>query len=167
MSKYRLLLFIITVLPLIVLGGCATPATPAPADNGAVTYRTDTSTDAMNYTTYVNKELDLVMNILSSHIANGRQVAKGEYIAEDEIDAAAESLVYIADAIDSVDLLNPPAEYEDSRLAILRRMNNAADTVGAYRAALEEGRTEDIDEYVKLMEGDYIALSGVFNVMWE
>lgn len=160
---------LILLLPVLALFGCTQKpkAEALITDSGVVIYNTDDSTDAMNYVTYVNKELDLVMNILSSHMANGNSIAKGDYIVEDEIDAVTESLVLIDEAIESVDTLNPPEGYGNDRLAILRRMKNAENTLEAYKEALESGKTSSIGDYVKLMEGDYVSLSGYFNVFWE
>lgn len=160
---------LIILIPVLALSGCTQKpkAEALITDNGIVIYNTDDSTDAMNYVTYVNKEMDLVMNILSSHMANGNSISKGDYIIADEIDAVSESLVLVAEAIESVNTLNPPEVYENDRLAILRRMKNAENTLEAYKEVLEAGKTTSIGEYVKLMEGDYVSLSGYFNVFWE
>ena len=167
MSK-RMRIFVF-LLPVALLAGCSqkTGTEALLTDNGIVIYNSDDSTDAMNYVTYVNKELDLVMNVLSTHMANGDSISKGDYIVEDEIDAVDESLVLVAEAIESVNTLNPPEGYENDRLAILRRMKNAENTLEAYKKALEAGKTSSIGDYVKLMEGDYVTLSGYFDIFWE
>lgn len=166
--RHILALFVLSALACGLLTGCAESAKQKTdvTDEGIVIYDTDTATDSMNYTNYANKEIDLVMNILSTHIANADNVNKGKYIAFDELSAVIADRDKVAEAIDSVEGLNPPNQYEDDRDTILERLTNADGTLEAYQEALEDGET-DLQDYIDLMEGDYVALSGAFNLPWE
>lgn len=134
--------------------------------DGIVIYDTDTATDSLNYTNYVNKELGLVINILSSHITQADNLDKGKYIVKDEITALESDLDRVSEAIDSVEGLNPPNEYEDDREDILTRMVNAENTLKNYLEALNNPDI-NYDDYISLMEGDVAALTAVYNLPWE
>lgn len=166
--KHILIFLTLSALTIGLLTSCgdSTDQKTDITDEGVVIYDTDTATDSMNYTNYTNKEIDLVMNILSTHIANADNVNKGKYIASDELSALISDRDKVAEAIDSVEGLNPPNKYEDDRDTILERISNADGTLEAYQKALEDGET-DLQDYIDLMEGDYVALSGVFNLPWE
>lgn len=146
--------------------GASTDQKTAVTDEGIVIYDTDGPTDSMNYTNYMNKEINLVMNILSTHIANADNLAKGKYILEDELSAVIADRDKVAEAIDSIEGLNPPSQYEDDRTVTLERLVNADNTLEAYQTALEDGET-DLQDYIDLMEGDYVTLSSAFNLPWE
>lgn len=162
-------LLIIGALCLSILPGCHSEKevhyTVVPDDT--TVYFTEDSVDAYNYTMYVNKEITLVANILETHMAIGDSIQKGKYLAEDEIDSVRSDLDMVAEAIASVETLNPPRDYEDDRSAILSRMANAESSLSAYLEALEDSDTSAVGSAVDLMEGDYIALTGAFNLMWE
>jgi hypothetical protein len=173
MENIKIKSFIICGLFLSTL--CLTACSPAPTDNykkvdnsgNVVEYSTQDSIDPTNYTIYVNKELDLVMNILSTHISMGDNIIKGKYFAADELANVKSDLDMVAEAISSVEVLNPPTDYEDDRAAILRKMVNAQDTLNAYCEVLESGDLTNLQDCVDLMESEYISLSGSFNVQWE
>lgn len=151
----------------MILCGCASTTTEAVYNDDAVLYYSDDAVDPLNYVTYTNKEINLVMNELSIHIANADSLSKEEYVISDEIAAVNESLNLVQEAIDRVEHINPPSDYEDDRETILRRMTNAEDSLTLYLSALQENETENLSTYIDLMHGDYVSLSGSFNIMWE
>ena len=159
-------LVLLTLLALLSGCGSSTDQKTAVTDEGIVIYDTDGPTDSMNYTNYMNKEINLVMNILSTHIANADNLTKGKYILEDELSAVIADRDKVAEAIDSIEGLNPPSQYEDDRAVTLERLVNADNTLETYQAALEDGET-DLQDYIDLMEGDYVTLSSAFNLPWE
>lgn len=136
-------------------------------EDNTVTYNTDESTDSLNYTLYVNKEIAMVLNFLEGHMANALYVKDGKYPIEDEIDNVYESLDMIAEAINSVEVLNPPNKYEDDRSAILRRMANIQNTLTDYKADLEAADLSDIEAFVDIMSGDFASLKSYYNNQWE
>lgn len=137
-------------------------------DDGTIEYNTNDAVDPMNYTLYVNKELTAITNILSSHIANGDNVVKGKYLASGEAKTLEENLDMVQEAIDSVDTLRPPTDYEDDREAILTAMLTAQDSLTRYKDALNGEGSLSIEECVDLMEGDYITLTSKMHATyWE
>lgn len=160
-------LLILTLIPLSLAAGCSKPAkTPELTADGFVVYDTENSTDANNYTVYTNKEIILVMNILSAHMSNADNLNKDKYILDDELNAVIKDRDKVAEAIASVEGLNPPNDYEDDREAILERMVNADSTLEAYQDALENEET-DFQDYIDLMEGDFTSLSALCDLPWE
>lgn len=137
-------------------------------EDGTIKYNTDDEVDPMNYTIYVNKEITLMTNILSTHISNGDNVEKGKYLATDELKTVESDLDLVQEAIDSVDTLHPPTDYEDDREAILTAMVTAQDSLERYRDALNGEGAQTIKECIGLMEGDYATLTGKMQaVYWE
>lgn len=106
------------------------------------------------------------MNILTTHMANSTKVAKGKYPATDELATVKADLDKVQEAINTVNTLNPPNEYEDEREVMLTRLNNAKSTLEAYRDAVEDGVT-DLADYADLMESDHISLTAAFNLISE
>ena len=168
MQIHRIAISLLSFLLVFCLIGCgaSTDQKTAVTEEGIVIYDTDGPTDSMNYTNYVNKEINLVMNILTTHISNADNLVKGKYILEDELSAVISDRDKVAEAIDSVEGFNPPSQYEDDRAVVLERLVNVDNTLEAYQAALEDGETE-LQDYIDLMEGDYITLSSAFNLPWE
>lgn len=162
-TKSISIVFFIMMLPVIC--GCAPEKTVTDiTDSGIVIYNTDDSTDPLNYITYVNKEINAIMNTLSSHIGNGENLIHGRYVLNDEIENVKTSLNSINEAIEFVEGLNPPDGYSDDRESILRCMANAEETLKEYQQVLELHETTGIPDCIDLMQGDYTALSGVFSL---
>ena len=159
-----------TVVFIGMLTGCSTKKHSenyAKIDGSdTVEYNTNDSTDPQNYTTYVNKEINLVLNILETHVATGDHIIIGKAIINDEIKAVTADLDMVAEAIESVETLKPPTDYEDDRDTILQKLVNAQSSLSEYRSALSDN-SDDLQSAVDLMESDYISLSGSFNLPWE
>lgn len=166
---YKLFLF---TGALALLLGCTTACSSSDdnyqkIDDDTVQYSTDDAIDPANYTTYVNKELDLVMNILSTHVSVGDNIIKGKYSADDEAESVKADLDMVNEAIASVESLHPPTDYEDDRDAILAKMVNAKGALQAYYDILTSDSLDTLQDSVDLMESEYISLSGSFNLPWE
>ena len=159
--KYRLLCLLFTLL---LLSGCGAVQEQTSADDG---YTPDTATDALNYTTYVDKELGLVMNLLATHLGSSRTALASAALKANEMQSVSESLLLIVDAIDSVDTLRPPDEYEDLRNSILRRLEEAKEAITEYQSALETADADAVETAVTRMESAYVALTGAFTIMPE
>lgn len=167
MFKRKLCAAILCVSCAASMTACTSSSNYAKVDDNSVEYSTQTSLDPLNYTTYVNKEITLIMNILTTHIAVGDKIAKGSYIVADELTNLEADLDMVAEAVASVEVLNPPTDYEDDRESILRKMVNAQSSLQAYYDALDSDATANLQDYLDLMEVDYVALSGAFNLTWE
>lgn len=137
------------------------------AEDGIVLYNTDDAPDANNYTTYINKELTLVMNILRTHMTTAEDIVNDKALAADELKNLAGDIDLVEEAVESVETINPPLDYEDDREAILTKLANALDTLTSYQETLDDGGTDSLQDFIDLMESDYAALSGSFNLFWE
>ena len=156
---------LLTITVLLIITGCKQKNN---ADNsGLVKYNTQYPLSALEYTLITNKEIALVMNQLETHMSNGRSVIKGEYPIEDEIANAEHTLVMVREAIDSVDTLYPANGYEDDRLEILRRMENAYDSLENYREALDNNDMGLLEGLIAVMKADFTSLKAMFNNPWE
>lgn len=170
-NRVKLLCLVLaTTSSFLLLSAC----TKQPNDNYAkidsddvVQYTTDDALDPQNYTTYVNKELNLMMNLISSHVTSGDSLIKGNGVLADELASVKHSLDLAAEAITSVETLHPPKEYEDDRDTILQKMVNAKATMEAYRDTLEAEDTDSLRSIVDTLSSDYASLSGSFNMPWE
>lgn len=153
-----------------LLSGCAPVADGSyqKADQDtSVEYSTEYAQDVYNYTLNVNRELDLILNKLSTHTAIGNQIIRGKYIAEDEASTVEHDLDMVAEAIESVEFLNPPVGYEDDRDTILTQMVNAQSSLQAYLNILQSGDTSGLQDAVDMMEGDFVTITSAFNLPWE
>ena len=130
-------------------------------------YSTQYPLTALEYTIMTNKEIALVMNLLETHMSNGRNVVRSRYPIEDEIKNVEHSIIMVGEAIKSIDILYPARTYEDDRLEILRRMENALNSLENYKEALEGRDADMIQGLIHVMQGDFTALKGMFNIMWE
>ena len=165
MKKKILLLFVILAIAISV-SGCSKHFNTTPTDPAYVQYNAN-PVDALNYSLYTNKEITMVLNALESHTANALLVQKGSYPVADEIANLQTSLDMVGEAIESVELLAPPKDYDDERTDILRRMVNAQDTLKAYKTCLEKNELENIPRYIDMMSGDFASLKALFNNLWE
>lgn len=170
-NKIKIPVFCMVCLLLFaMLSGCGSdPKNYAQVQpDGTVRYDTDDAVDPMNYTLYVNKEITLITNILATHTGNGDNVIKGKYPAADESISVATDLDLVAEAIESVETMHPPTDYEDDREAILIAMLAAQDSLTNYKAALDGEADYDLRDCVELMEGDYVNLTGKMHATyWE
>lgn len=155
-----LLIFVLSIF----FSGCIAEK-PIVTEDGIQIQSDGQAPDAMNYTLYMNKEIALVMNILEEHMANALKVKNESYPIEDEIDNAKHSLVMVQEAVDSVCQIKAPNGYEEDGADILRRMQNAQNTLEGYYQALLDNNLADIPDYTELMEGDFASLKGIFNNM--
>ena len=156
----------VCVLFCMVLPGCVIPNTQQPGES-APQYNTQFPLTALEYTIITNKEIALVMNILETHMSNGRNVIRSRYPIEDEIKNAEHSLIMTGEAIKTIDTLYPAITYEDDRLEILRRMENALNSLENYKTALEGRDMEMTYGLIDVMQGDFVSLKGMFNIVWE
>ena len=156
----------ICILLFTVLSGCDITSIQQPSES-ASQYSTQFPLTALEYTIMTNKEIALVINLLETHMSNGRNVVRSRYPIEDEIRNVEHSLIMTGEAIKTIDTLYPAVTYEDDRLEILRRMENAQNSLENYKEALEGRDPELVQGLIGVMQGDFVALKGMFNIMWE
>lgn len=138
-------------------------------DPAKETYIMDYSLDAAGYCTYVNKEIDACTNQLTSLILLVDQVKDGEYPADDCLESAKYAVEIIEACYEQVDIMPPPVQYADTRVNVLRCMDNAKRDVESLidELSIPAINSENLETINSLMQGDYIALTAEFNVFYE
>lgn len=132
-------------------------------------YNMPYATDAAQYCLFMNKQISVVSNQLSSTIIIGNTVKNGEYPTEDAIASAEQSKNIIASARGEVEKMIPPERYEDSRLNTFRLMNNAEQDIQKYIDELKEKNinTLKIDSLLTVMQTDFTAITAESNSYYE
>ena len=152
-----LMLFMLTV----TLFGCTEPQI---VGSGQVAYTTEFAQSEMEYGVFLDKEIVPITNELTTQILLAKRVMAGSYPIQDAIDSAKASLEKIEECIAKVDTMNPPEQDESVRVAVLKSMQNCKDDIETYIKELESGKMDEakIEELRKIMQADYIALTGNF-----
>lgn len=151
---------------MFVTAGCS--ATKTLNSSTEPTYIMPESMDAMSYQLFINKEINACTNQLSTLMLLCDSYSDGTYPAEDLLEGANFSLGIINEAYDQVDIMTPAPQYEDTRENVLRMMNDAKYDVEQLIDYLSSGDNElNIYEITSLMQADFMALTGEFNVFYE
>ena len=119
---------------------------------------------------FLNKEITTVTNQLTTQMALADGVAHNSSYPIADAQASIESSIKIMDeCIENVDEVFPPADYYEDRENLLECMKNVKSTFEAYRDALKSQPidTAKIEELIKIMEGDYMAITAISNIYWE
>ncbi len=150
-------------ISLFLLGGCTKPQT---IETGKTMYSTQFEQSTMEYTIFLDKEITPITNALTTQILLIKHVVNDNYPLSDALDSAKSALDVISDCIEQVDTMNPPDSYEDLRVSVLKSMNNCKNDVETYIDELESGEIDKdrLDSLRKIMQADYIALTGDFQV---
>lgn len=120
--------------------------------------------DALNYCSYRNQRLTVVLNLLETHMANGTAVSNGERSPEEEVDLLRSSISTVTEAIAFMEKLAPPVNYERNREETLTQLSSALSTLLLYQQALQED-TSKVSDCVELMSQDFVSIKGLFNTI--
>jgi len=123
----------------------------------------DVALTSIEYNIIMGREGTAIMNLLETHMSNGRSVARGEYPLDREIGNVAYSIAKADEAITAVAILHIPEGMEDTAAEMIRRMHNARNSLELYQTDLLNNNLEAIGGRVNLMRGDFTALSGMQN----
>ena len=164
-DKKSIKIISLIIISSIVLAGCAEPKQ---VKDGTV-YTTEFPQSAMEYTIFIDKEIVTVTNELTTQILLSKFALQGTYPIEDAIDSAKNSIDIIQDCIDTVDTMNPTNGYDETRVRVLKQFANCKADIEAYLELLEEGNLTEsnINSVKALMQADYLALTGEFNVQYK
>lgn len=170
MNPKKVTAIALTTSLLFSLSGCGDNATTSKGNNAEMTtYNMSAALDAPQYSSFINKQIDAVMNQLSSMMAIGKEVAGGDYLAESAISTAKQSISIIESAMKEVDIMIPPKQYEDTRTNTLKLMESSKNNIEKFIKELNEPslNREKIYSLCSAMSGDFTALSSEFNVYYE
>lgn len=161
-SIRKTLLIIVSALLIVTAVACELPK----KDDPSVTYDTDVAYSPQMYTSYINKQIEPVTNALVSQMGLADKVCEYEYPVEDAIKSGKSAIELIDKSIKGVDNVLPPAQYMSLREDTLQALVNAKDTIETYVKELEQPNVNSarIKSCRDLMEGDFITLTGLFNV---
>lgn len=123
----------------------------------------DLALPSLDYQLTLAKEGMTIVNLLETHMNTARAVGRGEYPVEREILNLEASIRIADDAISAVAILNVPGDDEHNTAELLRRMNNARNSLELYQEDLVSGDLGAIGGRVNLMKSDFSAIVGMMN----
>jgi len=152
---------IITIILCIIFAISLTACIPHAAIERLSTPFGDLALPTLEYQMTLATEATAVLMILETHMTNGKNVERGEYPLERESGNVAHSLVMVEESIRAIAILHVPHDEEDNTTELLRRLNNARNSLELYHDDLIAGNTELISSRVNLMRGDFVSITGM------
>lgn len=157
MRKKAFLALMLT-LTIISSSGCQTEIKPADPKDGK--YATQTSMTSLEYALYMNKQITVFTNQLSTRMAvaaNHKDVQ-----SSNESYMTQQSIETLQDTLDEVAVTKPSKEKDDSREAVMTAMETAIEHLKSYKSDLDEGK--DISGYADEFQNDFNELTGLANL---
>lgn len=156
---------IVCSFTLVLLCGCVQHPWQKNADD--TIYSAQFPYSDVEYTMYVNRELDPVTNVLSANLMLARNVADDEYPQEDALMSATSALKTVQESKENINVMQPATGYEDYRLDVLQALVNAENTLETYIKILAESSPdrESLLAIAEVMESDFIAITALFNIV--
>ena len=155
-------ILLITVITLL-LAGCQNIG---PNDPSLMTdYNTQSSPSSLEYGLYMNKQITVYINQLTTHMSTIANMKDGP-MYENELLVAEESLQILQDVYDEVSLTMPPVNGEDDMEVTLICMSTAIEHMEDFIDALENGET-DLDGYANDFQNDIYGLTNMANLYYE
>lgn len=157
MRKKAFLALMLT-LTIISSSGCQTEIKPADPKDGK--YATQTSMTSLEYALYMNKQITVFTNQLSTRMAvaaNHKDVQ-----SSNESYMTQQSIETLQDTLDEVTVTKPSKEKDDSREAVMTAMETAIEHLKSYKSDLDESK--DISGYADEFQNDFNELTGLANL---
>nr|WP_303180707.1 hypothetical protein [Lachnoclostridium phocaeense] len=143
--------------------GCALETVrPDTADKGV--YSTQNSMSAAEYSIYINKQITVYTNQLTTRMSMIQNMKQGS-VYENEIQMAEKSLEIMADVLESVTVTKPSFYRGDDREKVILAMETANDNMELYTEGLKNG--DDVSGFEELFQNDFNALTGLANLYYE
>ena len=167
MKKRTTILLSLTMALALSFSGCGQNVIGS--ETADHTYNMNSALDAGQYCNFINKQINAVINQLSSNMLMGNSVARGDCSINDAIATAKQSISIIESALNEVDIMIPPNQYQDTRAHTLQLMKKSKSDIQVYIDELSKS-SPDKEKIYKLcseMNSDFTALSSEFNVYYE
>ena len=148
---------------MFLLSGCMTIGPAKSTKN----YSTMTAMSAVEYTTFISKEIATVNNQLVTRLSMATSVLDGTYDPVKEKQNAEESLEKVSAVIDEVTVTMPAKTYGTDRQNTLDLMNDAKVALEEYILALDQNDVLMISTCVSDFKATCIALSGEANADYQ
>lgn len=145
---------------LVSMTGCA-PIQPDTADDGK--YSTQNPMSAAEYSIYINKQITVFTNQLTTRRTMAKNLPESSY--ENEAYMAEQSLKVMQDALEEVKVTMPSSGREEDREALIAAMETAISHMEGYIDCVEAG--SDTSAYTKEFENDFTQLTGLANLYYQ
>lgn len=158
LMRKKAFLALMLTLTIISSSGCQTEIKPADPKDGK--YATQTSMTSLEYALYMNKQITVFTNQLSTRMAvaanhKDMQSSNESYMTQQSIET-------LQDTLDEVTVTKPSKEKDDSREAVMTAMETAIEHLKSYKSDLDEGK--DISGYADEFQNDFNELTGLANL---
>lgn len=158
LMRKKAFLALMLTLTIISSSGCQTEIKPADPKDGK--YATQTSMTSLEYALYMNKQITVFTNQLSTRMAvaaNHKDVQ-----SSNESYMTQQSIETLQDTLDEVTVTKPSKGKDDSREAVMTAMETAIEHLKSYKSDLDEGK--DISGYADEFQNDFNELTGLANL---
>lgn len=158
LMRKKAFLALMLTLTIISSSGCQTEIKPADPKDGK--YATQTSMTSLEYALYMNKQITVFTNQLSTRMAvaaNHKDVQ-----SSNESYMTQQSIETLQDTLDEMTVTKPSKEKDDSREAVMTAMETAIEHLKSYKSDLDEGK--DISGYADEFQNDFNELTGLANL---
>ena len=133
-----------------------------PEEKPTETYKTQNANSALEYGIYMNKQITVYTNQLSTHMM---LLQNSDSTYENIIPLAEESLEIMQVALDDVIVTYPSFDAEDDRETTITLMKTAVKNMENYITALKEGKS--VKDFADKFQNDYFALTGMANLYYK
>lgn len=157
MKKKYIVLMMIGMF--LALYGCSQNS-----NNNETTYATQNRVSSLEYGIYMNKQIQIYINQLTTRMGIARNISQG-YDAENEYKLALDSAETMQNVYDEVKVVYPSDNADNNREDTLLAMNTAIDHMNSYAEAVKNN--ENLEDYIKDFENDFNQLTGLANFYTE
>ena len=155
-------LLLIGTMLMLLLTGCDTKIEPDKPTDGK--YATQNQTSSLEYSIYMNKQITVFTNQLSTRMGSAKNISNG-YNVDNEITLAEQSLSVMQAAYDETNTVYPPNGADDDRQATLTAMETSISHMENYIEDLKSNN--DVSGYFKDFENDFNQLAGLASLYYE
>lgn len=153
-------LLAIMIITLFTVTGCEA-IEPVKPDDGK--YSTQTPMSAVEYSIYINKQIVVYTNQLTTRMTMARNAQSVTY--ENEISQTKQSIEIMQDVLDEVTVTLPSDGRAGDREELIKAMQTAIDHMEDYLTAVEDN--QDVSGFIGNFQNDFNALTGLANLYYE
>lgn len=161
--KQSLFIFLVFVL---MLSLCACAVNDNVSENS---YNMDHGLDAAQYCLFMNKQINAVLNQVTANLSLAKGVLADNSQAISAAASAKQSLSVIESAKHEIEIMYPPALYEDSRQNTLRLISKTCDDMETYIDAIEDLTIDKtaIENSINALSFDFSSLTAEYSIYYE
>ena len=154
-------IIIVPLMCICAFGLCACSTTSSNSTENR-TYKTQNANSALEYSVYMNKQITVYTNQLTTHMT---LLQNSDNTYKNIIPLAEESLNILQTTLDEVIITYPSFEAEDDRETTITLMETTIKNMEDYIATLKEGKSA-ID-FIDKFQNDYFALTGMASLYYK